>query len=237
MLRCATERTRAAALSVLRCALALRGLLPAVTAPQAMTAIPQLAPWLRRSARARMPRRSIARRRSWWFSANIGQPSTVPPGQTRQLPRDLLAREHGHRSRARGIGAINQPGRLRQQSGQPDKPLRQKAAPPTPALPSRLDALVFLREPVDVLNRLSHPFHTPNQPGLLARPPLRPGFADCLPRVPQPDQRRHRRDPGRHIADRGQDRVHSGHARILPPMATRRSGLTQYAQVMSRIPR
>ena len=92
-------------------------LLPVVTAPQAMTAISQAAPWLGGSAKARMPWRAKGRRRGWWFPVNIGKTTTVPPRQTRQLPSDLLAREHGHRSRTVGIGAISQPCRLRQQFG------------------------------------------------------------------------------------------------------------------------
>jgi len=49
-------------LSVLRCALAVGGLSPVVAAPQAMTAISQATPWLRGSAKTRIPRRSKARR-------------------------------------------------------------------------------------------------------------------------------------------------------------------------------
>jgi len=80
--------------------------------------------------------------------------------------------------------------------------LRQKVAAPSPGLAWRADALVFLREPVNVLDRLSDPFETANQPTVFGRPPLRSGFADCLPGVAKPDGRRDRRDSSRHIADR-----------------------------------
>ena len=81
---------------MLRCALALRGLSPVVTAPQAMTAIAQVAHWRGGSVRGGMPRRSKAADRGWWFSVNIDKPGTVLPGQAGQLSGDLLAREHGH---------------------------------------------------------------------------------------------------------------------------------------------
>src|SRR5262249_8036403 len=156
--------------------------------PQAMTAMISLAArWLDGSAKARMPLRRKARRRGWWFSVDIDQPTTVLPRQPRQLPGDLLPREHDHRSRAVGIGATHQPCRVRPPCGHADNPCREKVRPPPPALPLGAAALVFLREPVDVLDRLSNPFQAPNQPGVLARPALRPGFADCLPGVPQSD--------------------------------------------------
>jgi hypothetical protein len=82
-----------------------------------MTVISQAALWLGWPAKARIPRRPKARRRGWWFAVNIDEPTVVPLRQTRQLPGDLFAREHGHRSRAVGIGAVNQLCRLGQQSG------------------------------------------------------------------------------------------------------------------------
>ncbi len=80
--------------------------------------ISRVARWLVSSARTWMPSRSKAHHRRWSFSVNIGGPGTLPlcllPRQTLQLTPDLLAREHGDRSGAIGIGAINQPGRLRE---------------------------------------------------------------------------------------------------------------------------
>ncbi len=136
--------------------------------------------------------------------------------QPTQLCSDLLARQRGDRPGTVRVVAVHQLGGLRKPAVEADETRRQQLPAAPPCLADRARVHVVLGQPVDVFDRLADPLHPAAQPGLLSSDPFCPGFADSLPGVVQPGQRRDRGHPGGNITDR-QEYVDSGHTSIIPP--------------------
>jgi hypothetical protein len=118
-----------------------------------------------------------------------------------QLLPYLLARVHHYRSRGERIRTLHKLGGPGQPLGQADKPLREQLPSAPPAVPDGADALVVLREPVDVLDGLADPFQPADEPGLLGLEALRPRLTDRLPGRAGAGDRGHGRHASRHITD------------------------------------
>lgn len=135
----------------------------------------------------------------------------------------FLARVHHYRSRGERIRAVHKLGSPGKPLLQADEPLREKLPSAPPAVPDRADALVVLREPVDVLDGLADPLQAADEPGLLGLEALRPRLTDRLPGIAGTGDRSHGRHASRHITDHSQEGVYSGHT-CHPRASTAQNG-------------